>query len=126
MVDRPYKCPLCHSVFRNESGMKWHVFHRHEVAAALDALDALGKGHEAETASLKGVNSQLKQELEQLQVELSVIRVTLLAEKAEKLAALTRIQQLEQAGDNMILGLVVRDRLLKDHLNIELPNPLTQ
>ena len=123
MVDRPYKCPLCHSAFRNESGMKWHVAHRHEVPAALDAL---GKDYEAKTASLKEKNSQLKQKLDQLQVELSLIKVALSEEKAEKLEALTQRQRLEQERDKTIMALVVRDKILRDQLNIELPNPLAQ
>ena len=121
MVDRPYKCPLCHSVFRNESGMKWHVTHRHEVPAALDAL---GKDYEAKTASLKEETSQLKQKLDQLQKELSLIKVTLSEEKAEKLVAITQRQQLEQERNKTIEALIVRDMILKDQLNIELPNPL--
>lgn len=87
MVDRPYKCPLCHSAFQNESGMKWHVAHRHEVPAALDAL---GKDYEAKTTSLKEENSQLKQKLGQLQEQLSLIQVTLSEEKAGKLEALSK------------------------------------
>lgn len=123
MVDRPYKCPLCHSAFRNESGMKWHVAHRHEVPAALDAL---GKDYEAKTASLKEENSQLKQKLNQLQEELSLIKVALSEEKAEKLEAITQKQRLEQERDKTIMALVVRDKILQDKLNIELPNPLAQ
>jgi len=123
MVDRPYKCPLCHSAFRNESGMKWHVAHRHEVPAALDAL---GKDYEAKTASLKEENSQVKQKLDQLQEELSLIKVALSEEKAEKLEAITQKQRLEQERDKTIMALVVRDKILQDKLNIELPNPLAQ
>ena len=43
MVERPYKCPLCHASFRNESGMMWHVSRRHE---APQALETLGKKYE--------------------------------------------------------------------------------
>jgi len=103
--------------------MKWHVAHRHEVPAALDAL---GKDYEAKTASLKEENSQLKQKLDQLQVELSLIKVTLLEEKAEKLEALTQIQRLEQERDKTIMALAARDIILRDKLNIELPNPFVQ
>ena len=123
MVDRPYKCPLCHSAFRNESGMKWHVAHRHEVPAALDAL---GKDYEAKTTSLKEENSQLKQKLNQLQKELSLIKVALSEEKAAKLEALKQMQRLELERDKTIMALVVRDKILQDQLNIELPNPLVQ
>ncbi len=34
MPSRQYKCPLCHSAFRNESGMKWHIAHKHEIELA--------------------------------------------------------------------------------------------
>ncbi len=119
MVDRPYKCPLCHSAFRNESGMKWHVAHRHEVPAAFDAL---GKDYEAKTTSLKEENSLLKQKLE----ELPLIKVALSEEKAENLEALTQIQKLEQELDKAIMALAMRDTILKDQFNIELPNPFAQ
>ena len=123
MVYRPYTCPLCHSAFRNESGMKWHIAHRHEVPAAFDAL---GKDYEVKTASLKEENSQLKQELEQLREQLLLVQATLSEEKVEKLDAFNQIQRLEQERDKTIMALVVRDKILKDQFNIELPNPLVQ
>ena len=120
MVDRPYKCPLCHSAFRNESGMKWHLAHRHEVPAALDAL---GKDYEAKTASLKEENSQMKQELAQVREELSLNKMALSVEKEEKLEVFKQMQRLKQELGKAIEELVVRDMILKDKLNIEMPNP---
>ena len=100
--------------------MKWHLVRSHEIPAALDALD---NKYETETASLKEENSQLKQKLNQLQKELLLIKVTLSEEKTEKLEALTQRQRLEQERDKAIMALVLRDKILKDQLNIELPNP---
>jgi len=99
--------------------MKWHVTHRHELPASLDAL---GKDYETKVAILKDENFQLKQ----FQEELSLIKVALSEEKAEKLEAFTQKQQLEQERDKVIMALVVRDQILQDQLNIELPNPLAQ
>jgi len=52
--------------------------------------------------------------------------VALSEEKAEKLEAITQKQRLEQERDKTIMALVVRDKILQDELNIELPNPLVQ
>jgi len=67
--------------------MKWHVTHRHELPASLDAL---GKDYETKVEILKDENFQLKQKLEQLQEKLSLIKVALSEEKAEKLEAFTQ------------------------------------
>ncbi len=120
MVNRPYKCPLCHSVFRSESGMKWHLTHRHEVPAALDALR---KDYENKNTSLKDENSHMKQELTQFQEELSLTKVALSEEKTAKLEAFKHKQQLQQELNKAIVELVLRDKILKDKFNIELPNP---
>jgi len=101
--------------------MKWHLAHSHEIPAALDAL---GKDYEAKNASLKEEISQMKQKLAQLREELSLIKMALSKEKAEKLEAITQKQQLEQERNKTIEALVVRDKILQDELNIELPNPL--
>ena len=62
MVSRPYKCSLCNSAFRNESGMKWHLAHRHEIPGAFDAL---GKDYETKTMNLLDENVLLQKKLEQ-------------------------------------------------------------
>ena len=77
MPSRAYKCPLCHSAFRNESGMKWHLAHRHEVPTAFDAL---GKEYETKLVSLQDENTLLKQKVQQLlgvEGELGAVRLKL-------------------------------------------------
>ena len=72
MPSRPYKCPVCHSAFRNESGMKWHLAHRHEVPGAVDALD---KKYETKIVGLQDENTLLKQKLERAESELSTFKL---------------------------------------------------
>ena len=50
--------------------------------------------------------------------------MALSVEKEEKLEAFKQIQRLEQERNKTIEALVVRDMILRDKLNIELPNPL--
>ncbi|MGD0855200.1 MAG: hypothetical protein ABSA18_05285 [Dehalococcoidia bacterium] len=64
MLDRPYKCSLCHSAFRTESGMKWHLAQRHDIPAALGAIR---KDYERKLVSLQEENAMLKQRLQHLQ-----------------------------------------------------------
>jgi cell division septum initiation protein DivIVA len=120
MSDRPYKCPLCHSHFRNESGMKWHVAHRHEVPAALDAL---GKDYEAKTRSLQEENTQLKQRVDQIERELEYTEVASLKEKAAKLAANAEIEQLNKDLLKMTIALAARDVMIQEKLNIQIKDP---
>jgi len=120
MPDRPYKCPLCQSAFRNESGMKWHVAHRHEIPTAFDTL---GKDYEAKTANLQEENARLKKKLEQLQRELDETKIALLQETTERLKAVAQVQQLYNDRQKAIFGLVARDKIIKERLNIEIPNP---
>ena len=54
------KCPLCLSSFRTESGMKWHLMHKHEVPAAMDAI---GKEYKVQIEELQVQIDQLKQEV---------------------------------------------------------------
>jgi septal ring factor EnvC (AmiA/AmiB activator) len=120
MVSRPYKCPLCHSAFRNESGMKWHISHRHEIPAAFDAL---GKDYKAEITNLNQEIVLKNKKAEQLEKELQETQIALMREKAEKIAANAKIAELENAIQKMMMMIAVRDILIKERLNIELPNP---
>ena len=38
MLNRPYKCPRCKCYFRNESGMEWHLTHRHETPEVVETM----------------------------------------------------------------------------------------
>jgi len=120
MVSRPYKCPLCHSAFRNESGMKWHISHRHEIPAAFDAL---GKDYKAEITNLNQEIVLKNKKAEQLEKELQETQIALMREKAEKIAANAKIAELENTIQKMMMMIAVRDILIKERLNIELPNP---
>ena len=120
MVSRPYKCPLCHSTFRNESGMKWHLAHRHEIPAAFDAL---GKDYEAKIADLNQENALQRYKLEQLEKELQETQMALMREKAENIVETAKVTELNKNIQKMIIMIAVRDDFIKDRLNIELPNP---
>ena len=120
MVSRPYKCPLCHSAFRNESGMKWHIAHRHEIP---NAFDALGKDYEAKVAKLSEENVLLKKEVEQLEKDLAQANVALMQEQAERLEESAQVIGLKNDLQKAAMAIAVRDKILKEELNIEMPNP---
>ncbi len=120
MVSRPYKCPLCHSTFRNESGMKWHIAHRHEIPTAFDAL---GKDYETKTTSLLEENALLKRKVKQLEMALEQANIDLMQERGETLIKATEVMKLNNDIQKMMMALVVRDILIKERLNVELPNP---
>jgi len=120
MVNRPYKCPLCHSAFRNESGMKWHIAHRHEIPTAFDAL---GKDYEAKTTNLLEENAALKKKLEQIERELEQTKMVLIQEQGERLKEAAQIEKLNKDLQKAILVIAVRDQIIKERLNIEMPNP---
>ena len=120
MVNRPYKCPLCQSAFKNESGMKWHISHRHEIPAAFDAL---GKDYEAKISALEKGNTQLKKKVEQLEWELERDEIALIQEKKEKLELHTQISELNTRLQKAIIAIAARDFFIKDKLNIDMPDP---
>jgi peptidoglycan hydrolase CwlO-like protein len=120
MVSRPYKCSLCHSVFRDESGMKWHIAHGHEIPAAFDAL---GKDYEAKTLKLQEENSMLRKNLEEIKTELDRTRMTLLQERGERADDLARIVRLNQDIQKAANAIVARDFIIKERLGIQMPNP---
>lgn len=120
MVSRPYKCPLCQSAFRNESGMKWHISHRHEIPAAFDAL---GKDYEAKTANLNQENALLKEQVKQLQNELELDKIALIQKGKNKLELHAQISELNTSLQKAMIALAVRDCIIKDKLNIDMPEP---
>ena len=121
MPNRPYKCPLCHSVFKTESGMKWHIAHRHEIPTAFDTL---GQDYEAKTVSLQDDNIRLKQELGELENKLKVTIAELTMEKTARLEAETKVLQLAKERDTAIYAMVARGRIIEEKLGIRLKNPL--
>ena len=120
MRDRPYKCPLCHSVFKTESGMKWHIAHQHEIPAAFDTL---GKQYEAKTVSLQEENDRLRKKLDQIQRELEETRLTLIEEKAARIEVIAEIARLRADLNKAMFGLASRDHILQEKLNIQLESP---
>ncbi len=120
MPNRPYKCPLCHSVFKTESGMKWHIAHRHEIPTAFDTLC---QDYEAKTGSLQDDNIRLKQELGELENKLKVTIAELTMEKTARLEAETKVLQLAKERDTAIYAMVARGRIIEEKLGIRLKNP---
>jgi hypothetical protein len=118
MVSRPYKCPLCHSAFRNESGMMWHLAHKHEIPAAQDAL---GKKYEAKLSAIEEKNSELKKKVEQLMWELEKDEVELVKEKEVKLELYKKISELEAHCQKYLMVIASRDLLIKEKLNMDMP-----
>ncbi|MFC1901847.1 hypothetical protein ACFLX3_02845 [Chloroflexota bacterium] len=120
MPERPYKCSLCHSTFRNESGMKWHIAHRHEIPVAFDAL---GKDYEARIVSMEEENIQKERQLAQVRKELIETNVALLEEKTARAKAFAQVKRLDEERNIAIMAYVMRDQIIRDRFNIELPNP---
>ena len=120
MVSKPSKCPLCHSAFKGESGMKWHLLHGHEIP---NAFDALGKEHEAKTKNLLEENASLEKKVQILEFELHQNQIKLIKEQGEKVLESIEVVKLNKDMQKMAMALVIRDSLLKEKLNIELPSP---
>lgn len=120
MISRPFSCPLCHASFRNESGKNWHLAHRHEIPAAIDAL---GKEYEAKTTALKEENAQLKKKVEQLTWELERNLTELVQEKKEKLQLHKQISELRLQSEKATMKLAMRDILIKEKLGIDMTEP---
>ncbi len=120
MVSRPYKCPLCHSTFRMESGMNWHIAHRHEIPTAFDVL---GKDYDAKVTNLQEENALLKKKVEDLERELGQAKIDLMQERTEKLKEAAEVMKLNNYIQTMAIAIVFRDNLIKERLNIEMPNP---
>lgn len=120
MVSRPYKCPLCHSTFRNESGMNWHLSHRHEIPAAIDAL---GKEYEERIRNLQEENVTLKKKLEQIERELEQTKMALIREQGKRLEEAAQVAKLDGDLQKAILKIAVRDEIIKQRLGIDMPEP---
>lgn len=120
MVNRPYKCPLCNSAFRNESGMQWHIAHRHQIPTAFDAL---GKEYEAKYTNLLDENAMLKKKVEQIETELQKSQMDLIQVQVEKTEQLVKVTELGEQLRKAAIALAARDSIIKERLNIEMPNP---
>ena len=108
MVERPYKCPLCHASFRNESGMMWHITHRHE---APQALEALGKNYEEKLEELRNENATQAREIKDLKAQLDdamvkFVNMGLIAikEREENIRLLLQVRKLEDSKTILLFG----------------------
>jgi len=127
MVERPYKCPLCHASFRNESGMMWHVSRRHE---APQALEALGKNYEEKVDKLRQdnvaqarENNDLKSELDDTKTKLLNTTINLTKEQEENITLMSQISKMTDLQTRLITALALRDVILRECSGIKLPIP---
>ena len=102
--------------------MKWHIAHRHEIPVAFDAL---GKDYEAKIASIEEENIQKEQQLARFREELIETKKALLEEQVAKVEAFVKVNRLDEERHRAIMALAMRDLLIRDKLDIELPNPFT-
>jgi len=101
--------------------MKWHMVHRHEIPTALDAL---GKDYEAKAMDLREENVLLKQNMEQLEREAERIRIASIQEQGERVKEYAQIVKLNNDLQKAAIAMAARDYLIKERLNITMPNPL--
>ena len=120
MVSRPYKCSLCHSTFRGEGGMKWHLAHRHEIPAATDAL---GKDYEDKVTYLREENAQLIEKIDKLEKVLSQTNLAFMQEQGERIKEAATNLQLNNIIKIAAMAIATRDQLIKERLNIDMPDP---
>jgi len=123
MQERPCKCPLCHSAFKGEGGMKWHLVHRHEIPAAFDAL---GKEYGEKAAVMHEENASLKQKVDKLQQELNKTNIELINETTEKLSVTAQLMGSNNLLRRAAFAVFTRDSLIKERLGMDLPNPFEQ
>jgi galactokinase len=127
MVERPYKCTLCHASFRNESGMMWHVSRRHE---APQALEALGKNYNEKLDKLRKDNFTQAQEINDLKTKLDDTTMKLMnanmnvaKEIQHNIDLMLQIRNMTDDQRRLAIAFVARDQILQQRLGIKLPNP---
>jgi hypothetical protein len=100
--------------------MKWHLVHRHETP---NAFDALGKDYEAKTQKTFEEKVLLEKRVQLLEMEFQQTEIKLIKERGEKLLESAEVEKLKKDMQKMAVALVIRDSLIKEKLNIELPSP---
>ena len=127
MVERPYKCALCHGTFRTESGMMGHVYRNHE---APQALEALGKTYEKKLDGLRKENATQSQEINNLKAKLDSTTkklthtgLLLIEEKSQNVTLTSHIRNMDNIQARLVIAIVVRDNMLMERLGIKLPSP---
>ena len=116
MVERPYKCTLCHSLVRTESGMMSHVSRSHE---APQALEALGKYYDGKLDGLRKENVIKTQEIIDLKAKLgdttrnlANTNLLLIEEKGQNITLMSRIRNMADDQNRLVIAFVVRDEIL--------------
>ncbi len=130
MVERPYKCKLCHASFRNESGMMWHVSRRHE---APQALEALGKNYDEKLDKLRKDNLTQAREIDDLKTKLDDANSRLvnknqciIEQQKQNTILMLHIHKMSNNQALLLIALAVRDQILQQRLGIKLPNPFDE
>ena len=100
--------------------MKWHIAHRHEIPTAFDAL---GKDYEAKIINLQKENAELGKRVQLLERELEQAKMDLVKEQAERLKVDAQTVVLNRYIQRAVFGIVARNQILKERLNITMPDP---
>ena len=123
MPNRPYKCPLCKSVFRTESGAKWHIAHRHQISAAIDILSI---DYETKINSLQTEKEKYKQDVDKIQIEQSQTQLELYKETVEHLKEWAQHQKTRDMLEKVSIKLMAHDLAISQRLGIQFENPLKE
>ncbi|MFC1938167.1 hypothetical protein ACFLWH_00685 [Chloroflexota bacterium] len=100
--------------------MKWHIAHRHEIPTAFDVL---GKDYDVKVTNLREENALLKKKMEDFERKLSQAEIALIKEQAEELKNIAETIKLNSDIKTIAMAIAIRDNLIKEKLNIEMPNP---
>jgi len=120
MIVRPFKCPLCLSAFRTESGMKWHLAHKHETPAAVDAIC---QDYKAKVEDLEMQNTRLQKQLDETIMLLQSAKSRLEYEIAAKEKSWRDNKALIDFCNKMMIYFAALDINLLAKYNISIPNP---
>jgi hypothetical protein len=100
--------------------MLWHLIHRHEIP---NAFDALGKDFEEKSKNLNQEKELLEKKVQIQELELLKAQIDLVKEQTEKALESAEVIKLNKDMQVLATALVIRDSILKEKLNIELPDP---
>jgi hypothetical protein len=103
--------------------MKWHIAHRHEIP---NAFDALGKDYETKATNLLEENALLKKKMKELEMTLEQTKIDLMQARAEELKQRVEIAKLNDDFHIALMAIAVMRKVIKEQLNLEMPNPFEQ
>jgi hypothetical protein len=125
MVERHFQCSLCKKLFRNDSGLEWHLIHRHELAQAIEVIKA---DYEGRLGELTGDNAAKSHEITSLKTEADRARFESMRNTISVIEALRvnveldhKINMMQDGQSKMILGLILRDAAMERELGRPLP-----